>query len=48
MGKVFITDEVNDNYTADVTNAGKIKVEDGASLFATISSAQTVSSAIRI
>ena len=48
MGKVFITDEVNDNYTADVTNARKIKVEDGASLHATISSAQTLTSAIRI
>lgn len=48
MGKVFITDEVNDMYTADVTNAGKLKVEDGASLFATISSAQTVTSAQRI
>ena len=30
MGKVFITDEVNDGYTADVTNAGKVKVESGA------------------
>ena len=48
MGKVFITDEVNDMYTADVTNAGKLKIEDGASLFANISSAQTVTSAIRI
>ena len=48
MGKVFITDEVNDNYTADVTNAGKVKVEDGAAVFANISSAQTVTSAYRI
>ena len=39
MGKVFITDEVNDNYTADVTNAGKVKIEDGASLFKLLSSA---------
>ena len=30
MGKVFITDEVNDMYTADVTRGGKIKNEDGA------------------
>jgi hypothetical protein len=45
MGKVFITDEVNDMYTADVTNAGKIKVEDGASLFKVLSSAQTITSA---
>lgn len=30
MGKVFITDEVNDMYTADVTRGGKIKSEDGA------------------
>ena len=48
MGKVFITDEVNDMYTAGVTNADKLKVEDGAALFANISSAQTVTSAIRI
>lgn len=39
MGKVFITDETNDTYTADVTNAGKIKVEDGAATFARVDSA---------
>ena len=39
MGKVFITDEVNDMYTADVTNAGKLKVEDGAAAFWKVSSA---------
>ena len=39
MGKVFITDEVNDMYTADVTNAGKLKIEDGAALFKLLSSA---------
>ena len=44
MGKVFITDEVNDMYTADVTNAGKIKVEDGASSFMYLTSAQSVKS----
>jgi hypothetical protein len=31
MGKVFITDEVNDSYTADVTSVGNMKVETGAS-----------------
>ena len=40
MGKVFITDEVNDMYTADVTNASKIKVEDGASTYHVCTSAQ--------
>jgi len=39
MGKIFITDEVNDNYTADVTNAGKVKTEDGAALHTILSSA---------
>jgi hypothetical protein len=39
MGKVFITDEVNDNYTADVTNAGKVKIETGAASFKACSSA---------
>lgn len=33
MGKVFITDEVNDMYTANVTNAGKIQIEDAANLW---------------
>ncbi len=42
MGKVFITDEVNDMYTADVTNAGKLKVETGAGKFAAITSAHTL------
>ena len=42
MGKQFITDEVDDRYTARVTNAGKIKTEDGASLFRYLTSAQTV------
>lgn len=32
MGKTFITDEVNDNYTANVTNAGKLQIEDSANL----------------
>lgn len=40
MGKVFITDEVNDSYTADVTNGGKLKVETGASTFHKCTSAQ--------
>lgn len=44
MGKVFITDEVNDMYTADVTNAGKLKVEDGAALYRYLTSAQSVTS----
>jgi hypothetical protein len=48
VGKVFITDEVNDNYTADVTNAGKLKVETGAARCAQISSAHTITSAERI
>ena len=41
MGKTFITDETNPNYTADVTNARKLKVETGAALFACISSARS-------
>ena len=45
MGKVFITDEVNDSYTADVTNAGKVKTEDGAAAFSFLSSAKSLVSA---
>ena len=41
MGKVFITDEVNDMYTAGVTNADKLKVEDGAALYAQVSAYST-------
>lgn len=37
--KVFITDETNDHYTADVTNAKKLKVETGAAGFYIASSA---------
>lgn len=44
MGKVFITDEVNDMYTADVTNASKVKVEDAAALFVALDSARTTKS----
>ena len=33
MGKIFVTDEVNDNYTAQVTRGGKVKVETGAASF---------------
>ena len=44
MGKQFITDEVDDRYTARVTNAGKIKTEDGASLFRYLTSAQSKTS----
>ncbi len=40
MGKVFITDEVNDMYTAQVTRAGKVEVEDGAAQFYTFTSAR--------
>ena len=39
MGKVFITDEVNDMRTAKVTNAGKVKMEDGAANYAVVLSA---------
>ena len=45
MGKVFITDEVNDMYTADVTNAGKLEVETGAAAFSLLSSAKSLISA---
>ena len=45
MTKVFITDEVNDNYTADVTNAGKVKVETADANYKLIASAQTTISA---
>jgi len=41
MGKVFVTDEVNDNYTLDITNARKAKVENGAGLHQFLSSAAT-------
>ena len=44
MGKVFITDEVNSMYTADVTNAGKVKIEEGAALHEILSSARTTKS----
>ena len=44
MGKVFITDEVNDMRTVGVTNAGKIKIEDGAAQFLKLASAQSVTS----
>jgi len=33
MGKTFITDETNDMYTAQVTNAGKLQIETGAAKF---------------
>jgi hypothetical protein len=39
MGKIFVADEVNDAYTATVTNARKLKVEEGASTFQVLSSA---------
>ena len=45
MGKVFITDEVNDMRTTQVTNAGKIKVEDGAAQYLKLCSAQSLQSA---
>jgi hypothetical protein len=45
MGKVFITDEVNDGYTANVTNAGKLEVQDAANLYYSIATAQTTISA---
>ena len=48
MGKVFITDEVNDQYTADVTNAGKVKVEIGAAGFSCLDSAYSVASGQRV
>ena len=48
MGKVFITDEVNDNYTADVTNAGKVKVEDGAAAYVLLNSAASIASGERV
>ena len=44
MGKVFITDEVNDMRTVGVTNAGKIKIEDGAAQFLKLASAQSLTS----
>jgi hypothetical protein len=33
MGKIFIADEVDDSHTADVTVAGKVKVETGAATY---------------
>lgn len=42
MGKVFITDEVNDMYTADVTRGGKLKVEQGAANHYRATSAQAL------
>jgi hypothetical protein len=48
MGKVFITDEVNDMRTVTVTNAGKIKVESGAAASILLSSAQSILSGQRV
>ena len=48
MGKQFITDEVNDMYTARVTSAGKLKVEDGAATFKKIDSAYCEISAHKV
>jgi len=48
MGKVFITDEVNDSYTADVTSGSKLKVEVGAGSWKGISSAHTTVSAQQV
>jgi hypothetical protein len=53
MSKWFLTDELNDMYTVQVTNAKKAKIETGAGLFKILSSAastvnasaQTVASA---
>jgi len=45
MGKVFITDEVSDTRTADVTNGRKLKVENGSSNFHVCNTAQTLISA---
>jgi hypothetical protein len=39
MGKVFITDEVNDMYTADITSGGQLRVNEGASTHIAIASA---------
>lgn len=39
MGKIFITDEVNDMYTGRVTSAGKLKIEDAAAQYAVVLSA---------
>jgi hypothetical protein len=41
MGKFLLTDELNDMYTTQVTNARKAKVETGASNFFIVSSAMT-------
>ena len=42
MGKQFITDEVDDRYTARVTNAGKVKVETGAAGHVLLNSGMSV------
>jgi hypothetical protein len=39
MGKIFLTDELNDMYTAKVTAAKKLWIENGAASFKMLSSA---------
>jgi len=46
MGKIFITDEINDTYTATVTSGKLLRVENGASNFYRVSSAHTLISAV--
>ena len=48
MGKSFITDEVNDTYTAQVTNGKKMKVETGASTYKFLATAHSLLSAEQV
>ena len=46
MGKLFITDEVNDSYTARVTSTGALRVSDSNNLYAKVASAASSGSTV--
>ena len=46
MGKIFVTDEVNDTYTTQVTSGKKLRVEPGASSHYKIVSAASSASVV--
>ena len=48
MGKVYITDEGDSSYTANVTSNGMLRVDNGGYSFKLLPSAQNVASGIRV
>lgn len=46
MGKIFITDEVNDSYTARVTSTGSLRVNGSNNLFVKVASAASSGSTV--